>query len=55
MRFRAELSNASALTKLISSLTPLSKMATLKLKHDFVHLVCMGDGAGASGGVQVWS
>ncbi|GAA6035583.1 hypothetical protein JCM8097_004913 [Rhodosporidiobolus ruineniae] len=53
MRFRAELSNPTQFTRLITSLAPLSKIATLKLSGDAVHLICMGDGA--RGGVQVWS
>ncbi|KAI5477604.1 HUS1 checkpoint protein [Pseudohyphozyma bogoriensis] len=39
----------SAFSRLIASLHPLSKHATLKLKHDAVHLICFSDG------VQVWS
>lgn len=50
MKFRAELSNASTLQKLISSLSPISKTATLKLSFDNLHLICKGDGQ-----VQVWS
>ncbi|GAA6020065.1 hypothetical protein JCM10207_006774 [Rhodosporidiobolus poonsookiae] len=53
MRFRADISNTSQFTRLITSLTPLGKTATLKLKADTVHLICTGDGA--RGGVQVWS
>ncbi|GAA6063799.1 hypothetical protein JCM10212_005962 [Sporobolomyces blumeae] len=51
MRFRADISNTSQFTRLITSLAPLSKFATLKLKADAVHLICQGD----RGGVQVWS
>ncbi|KAK4703065.1 hypothetical protein P7C70_g3155, partial [Phenoliferia sp. Uapishka_3] len=51
MRFRADISNVSALSGLISSLTPLSKVATLKLKSDVVHLICFSEGQG----IQVWS
>ncbi|GAA5985845.1 hypothetical protein JCM11641_005318 [Rhodosporidiobolus odoratus] len=50
MRFRATISSPLQFTRLITSLTPLSKIATLKLKTDSVHLICTGDGAG--GGVQ---
>ncbi|BGP17888.1 hypothetical protein JCM10213_000966 [Rhodosporidiobolus nylandii] len=53
MRFRATISNPTQFTRLIGSLAPLGKRATLKLKSDSVHLICMGEGAG--GGVQVWS
>ncbi|GAA5878625.1 hypothetical protein JCM8547_003848 [Rhodosporidiobolus lusitaniae] len=53
MRFRAEISNPTQFSRLVSSLTPLGKVATLKLKSDAVHVICMGDGA--RGGVQVWS
>ncbi|GAA5850543.1 hypothetical protein JCM5353_009029 [Sporobolomyces roseus] len=51
MRFRADISNTSQLTRLITSLAPLSKIATLKLKADAIHLICQGE----RGGVQVWS
>ncbi|GAA5917537.1 hypothetical protein JCM6882_001722 [Rhodosporidiobolus microsporus] len=54
MRFRAEISSTSHFTKLITSLAPLGKIATLKLKSDSVHLICRGEG-GARGGAQVWS
>ncbi|ORY63660.1 checkpoint protein Hus1/Mec3 [Leucosporidium creatinivorum] len=53
MRFRAEITNPSSFSRLIGSLTPLSKLATLKLKPDTVHLVCLSDGS--AGCVQVWS
>jgi len=53
MRFRAEISSTSHFTKLITSLAPLGKIATLKLKSDSVHLICRGEG-GARGGAQVW-
>ncbi|GAA5905934.1 uncharacterized protein JCM6883_002497 [Sporobolomyces salmoneus] len=51
MRFKADISNTSQLTRLITSLAPLSKVSTLKLKADVVHLICQGE----RGGVQVWS
>ncbi|GAA5933726.1 uncharacterized protein JCM15063_001395 [Sporobolomyces koalae] len=51
MRFRAEIANTAQLTRLITSLAPLAKVATLKLKADVVHLICQGE----RGGVQVWS
>ena len=50
MRFRADISNTTQLTRLITSLAPLSKVATLKLKADAIHLICQGE----RGGVQVW-
>ncbi|KAL8276507.1 hypothetical protein RQP46_011108 [Phenoliferia psychrophenolica] len=46
MRFRADIANTATFTGLISSLTPLSKVATLKLKSDVVHLICFSDGQG---------
>jgi HUS1 checkpoint protein len=52
MRFRAEISNPTQFTRLVSSLAPLGKVATLKLKSDSVHVICIADGAGR--GVQVW-
>ncbi|GAA5882902.1 hypothetical protein JCM16303_006636 [Sporobolomyces ruberrimus] len=51
MRFKADISNTHQLTRLITSLAPLAKVATLKLKADVVHLICQGE----RGGVQVWS
>lgn len=51
MRFRADITNTATFTGLISSLTPLSKVATLKLKSDYVHLIAVEDGQG----IQVWS
>lgn len=51
MRFRADIINPSSFTRLITSLSPLSKVATLKLKPDALHLICVSDGQG----VQVWS
>ncbi|GAA6024540.1 hypothetical protein JCM11491_000599 [Sporobolomyces phaffii] len=51
MRFKAEISNTHQLTRLITSLAPLAKSATLKLTPDAVHLICQGE----RGGVQVWS
>ncbi|KAM0749484.1 cell cycle checkpoint [Meredithblackwellia eburnea MCA 4105] len=53
MRFRADMSSPSTFTALISSLTPLAKVATLKLKSDTVHLICF-ESVG-NGGIQVWS
>ncbi|GAA6007126.1 uncharacterized protein JCM10292_004125 [Rhodotorula paludigena] len=53
MRFKAEISNPPQLSRLITSLAPLSKIATLKLKEDAVHFICMGDGT--KSGIQVWS
>ena len=51
MRFRAELSDASNFLKLINSLSPLSKIATLRLTQDNLHLICQTPGEN----VQVWS
>ena len=51
MRFRATLTSPDTFTNLISSLSPLSKIATLKLKADKVHLICLSEGQG----IQVWS
>ncbi|GAA5941596.1 hypothetical protein JCM3775_005121 [Rhodotorula graminis] len=53
MRFKADVSNPSQLSRLITSLAPLSKTAILKLKHDQVHLICRAGGTKTS--VQVWS
>ncbi|GAA6053127.1 hypothetical protein JCM3770_002866 [Rhodotorula araucariae] len=53
MRFKAEISNPAQLSRLISSLAPLSKSATLKLKHDQLHLICGADSSKSA--VQVWS
>lgn len=52
MRFKAEISNPPQFSRLITSLAPLSKIATLKLKEDAVHFICMGDGT--KSGIQVW-
>lgn len=52
MRFRAEISNPSQFTRLISSLSPLGKSATLKLTEETTHLICMPTGTKSD--VQVW-
>ncbi|GAA5882598.1 hypothetical protein JCM3774_002736 [Rhodotorula dairenensis] len=52
MRFKADLRHPQQFSRLIASLSPLGKIATLKLKPDAVHLICMADGTKA--GVQVW-
>lgn len=52
MRFRAEISNPSQFTRLISSLSPLGKSATLKLTEEMTHLICMPTGTKSD--VQVW-
>ncbi|GAA5954655.1 hypothetical protein JCM3765_003844 [Sporobolomyces pararoseus] len=51
MRFRAEISNVHQFTRVITSLAPLSKIATIKLTADALHVICQGE----RGGVQVWS
>ena len=51
MKFRADLSNSSTLLKIINSLAPLSKIATLKLTRENLHLICRTPGEN----VQVWS
>lgn len=51
VRFRAKLTSPDTFTNLINSLSPLSKIATLKLKADKVHLICLSEGQG----IQVWS
>lgn len=51
MRFRADIINQRTFSSLITSLAPLSKIATLKLKADAVHLICAAEG----NQVQVWS
>ncbi|KWU42355.1 Hus1-like protein [Rhodotorula sp. JG-1b] len=53
MRFKADLRHPQQFARLIASLSPLGKIATLKLKPDAVHLICMADGT--KSGVQVWS
>ncbi|BGO95559.1 hypothetical protein NBRC10512_007817 [Rhodotorula toruloides] len=53
MRFRAEISNPSQFARLISSLSPLGKSATLKLTEETTHLICMPTGTKSD--VQVWS
>ncbi|GAA5929137.1 hypothetical protein JCM1841_005147 [Sporobolomyces salmonicolor] len=53
MRFRADISNPAQFTRLITSLTPLAKVGTIKLTPQTVHLICQGEGT--KGGVQVWS
>ncbi|BGP56682.1 Checkpoint protein hus1 [Rhodotorula sphaerocarpa] len=53
MRFKADLRHPTQFARLIASLSPLGKVATLKLKSDAVHLICMADGT--KSGVQVWS
>ncbi|GAA5852498.1 hypothetical protein JCM9279_003475 [Rhodotorula babjevae] len=53
MRFKADVSNPNQLSRLITSLAPLSKTAILKLKRDQVHLICRAGGTKTS--VQVWS
>lgn len=50
MRFRADLSDTTTFTKLITSLSPLAKTAVLKLTHARIHLICRAPGEG----VQVW-
>lgn len=52
MRFKADVSNPNQLSRLITSLAPLSKTAILKLKRDQVHLICRAGGTKTS--VQVW-
>lgn len=52
MRFKADLRHPTQFARLIASLSPLGKVATLKLKPDAVHLICMSDGT--KSGVQVW-
>ena len=52
MRFKADLRHPQQFARLIASLSPLGKIATLKLKPDAVHLICMADGT--KSGVQVW-
>lgn len=52
MRFKADLRHPTQFARLIASLSPLGKVATLKLKPDAVHLICMADGT--KSGVQVW-
>ncbi|KDE06384.1 hypothetical protein MVLG_03291 [Microbotryum lychnidis-dioicae p1A1 Lamole] len=53
MRFRATLASPVQFGRLVTSLSPLSKQATIKLKPDSVHLVCLSDTT--ANGVQVWS
>ncbi|KAK4051962.1 Checkpoint protein hus1 [Microbotryomycetes sp. JL221] len=53
MRFRADVVNVGSFTRLITSLTPLSKIATIKLMHDNVNVICTSDGSASC--VQVWS
>ncbi|CEQ41596.1 SPOSA6832_03315 [Sporobolomyces salmonicolor] len=50
MRFRADISNPAQFTRLITSLTPLAKVGTIKLTPQTVHLICQGEGT--KGGVQ---
>lgn len=51
MRFRADIANTPQLTRVITSLAPLAKIATLKITADTLHVICQGE----RGGVQVWS
>ena len=51
MKFRADVSNSGIFLKLIASLAPLSKIATLRLTKETLHLICRTPGEN----VQVWS
>ncbi|BGP49782.1 Checkpoint protein hus1 [Rhodotorula kratochvilovae] len=53
MRFKAQVSSPTQFSRLITSLAPLSKTATLKLKRDQVHLICGADSSKSA--LQVWS
>ncbi|KAM0786318.1 hypothetical protein ACM66B_001793 [Microbotryomycetes sp. NB124-2] len=53
MRFRAEVVNVGSFSRIVTSLVPLSKLATLKLMHDVVNVICTSDGSVSC--VQVWS
>lgn len=53
MRFRAEVASLLTLSRVVESLTKLTKRAVLKLTPDVVHFI-VSSGEDASG-VQVWA
>ncbi|KAK9893641.1 cell cycle checkpoint [Cystobasidium minutum MCA 4210] len=53
MRFKAEVSNANALIRLVSSVEGLSQRGILKLTREKIYLICAGEGAAK--GPQVWA